>query len=327
MEIQKEKTPSYLKIFIVLILCGLSGMTCGPLMKIQMASGISPMWVAFLRQAAFVLLFCPIGFFKKQYRQEIKSLSKKSIILCGVSGLLLTAYFILWILALKYTSSFNTVTVICSQFIFIALLGFIFLKEKLGKIAIIGAVAAFIGIGLIGYSDWTAIGDWYGTAIAAGSAFMLASYWIVGRVVRREISVIPYMSIINIISGILLGILAVLIGGPLRPLSFYDVGIVLMVMLFGSVFGHLGPNWSVKYITSEVFGITQLFNPVYTFIDAALIAWIFNTPYESMQLIAVIGCVIIVLGIATYMYLKNKENLKKAKMNQNSVNISEEITG
>lgn len=313
MEIQKERMPSFLKIFIVLVLCGFSGMTCGPLMKIQMASGISPMWVAFLRQAAFVFLFCPIAFFKKQYRSEIKNLSKKSIVLCGVSGLLLTAYFILWILALKYTSSFNTVTVICSQFIFIALLGFIFLKEKLGKIAIIGAVSAFIGIGLIGYSDLNAIGDWYGTAIAAGSALMLAAYWITGRVVRREISVIPYMAIINIISGVILCVLAVLLGGPLRPLNLYDIGIVLLVMLFGSVFGHLGPNWSVKYITSEVLGITQLLNPVYTFIDAALIAWIFGTPYESLQLIAIIGCVIIVFGIATYMYLKNKENLKIMK--------------
>lgn len=304
------KKPTLPQIFLIMVVCGFLGMSCGPLMKMQMngPDGLSALWVACLRGLATWILFWPIVIGSKQKRQELKEMTKKEWSLCLLSGLLLGFYFLFWVLALKYSSSFNTVTVICVQFIFIALLGYLFFKEKISKYAILGGVAAFTGIFLIGYSDFSLSGEFIGTLIAVASAFCFAAYLTVGKSVRKHLSVVTYSAIINTVSAVFLLVLALIWGGPLRALTWGDIALILVIMVFGSGAGHVGPNWAVKFITSEILGIVQLLNPVYTYANAAIVAALFNQPAEIVPPIAIVGCAVIVLGIAAYMYLKNREN-------------------
>ena len=110
------------------------------------------------------------------------------------------------------------------------------------------------------------------------------------------------------LSAAILLVLALLFDQPLRALNWSDLGLVAITTVLGSVVGHLGPNWAARYVTSEVLGIMQLLNPVYSFLSAVIIL---GASAEPLQPIAVVGCAIIVLGIAVYMYLKNKENMRE----------------
>ena len=311
----EEKKPSIVKVFAVIIVCGFIGMSCGPLMKMQMAgeNGLGALWVACLRGIATWLLFWPWVFLDKNKRQSLKRISKKDLWLCVLSGLLLGVYFLFWVLALKYTSSFNTVTVICSQFIFIALFGFLFLKEKMDRYSVIGGVSAFVGIGFIAFSDLSSVGSITGTLVAVASALAMAAYFVVGRVVRQRMDVITYSAIINTVSAVFLLVLAFMFGGEVRPLTFWDIILIFAIMLFGSGFDHIGPNWAVKYITSETLGVMTLLNPVYTFANAAIVSSLFNQPYEKITPLALTGCIIIIAGIGAYMFLK-RQAVKRQEM-------------
>ncbi len=119
---------------------------------------------------------------KIQLQFEKKDYSK---ILLG--GLIITVHFFIQMTGLKYTSATNTGWIISVTPLVLALLSYFFLKEKIGRNAILGIVIATTGIillvskGELSKVDWlSSVGDWL--------VLLSAHTWAIYTVITRDIS-------------------------------------------------------------------------------------------------------------------------------------------
>lgn len=122
----------------------------------------------------------------KGIRFDFTPRAKRSI---ALGSLILTVHFLIQITGLKYTSATNTGWIISVSPLVMAVLAFLFLKEKIGRNTIIGIAVATIGILLLvsrgkpGNLDWlSSVGDW----LVLGSAHTWALYTVAVRDVTRS---------------------------------------------------------------------------------------------------------------------------------------------
>ncbi len=116
---------------------------------------------------------------------DFTGVSKKRLL---AGSAVLTLHFLIQITGLKYTTATNTGWIIAVTPLVMAVLSFVFLREKINRYQIGGIVIATIGIlllvsrGKIGELGWlSSVGDW----LVLGSAHTWAIYTVITRDVSR----------------------------------------------------------------------------------------------------------------------------------------------
>ena len=122
----------------------------------------------------------------KRLRFDFSPREKRSI---ALGSFILTAHFLIQITGLKYTSATNTGWIISVTPLIMAVLAFVFLKERIGRNAVFGILTATVGIlflvsrGDFGNLDWlSSVGDW----LILVSAHTWALYTVAIRDVSRS---------------------------------------------------------------------------------------------------------------------------------------------
>ena len=59
----------------------------------------------------------PVVLLKKDRREELFSTDRKTVLLCGVSGVFLALHFAIWFESLKHTSVASSTTIVCTEVI------------------------------------------------------------------------------------------------------------------------------------------------------------------------------------------------------------------
>ncbi|MEW6050040.1 MAG: DMT family transporter [Candidatus Zixiibacteriota bacterium] len=119
----------------------------------------------------------------------------------------ITTHFLIQITGIKYTSATNTGWLISVTPLVLAVLSYLFLKEKIGRNQIIGIVVATVGIvllishGDLSHIGWMkSVGDW----LVLGSAFTWAIYTVATRDISRERNPVAITFAILLPCGVLL---------------------------------------------------------------------------------------------------------------------------
>src|SRR3990170_4024514 len=165
-----EKIFSYWKPLFAVMIWGASFIAT----KIALEE-IAPLTIIFLRLIlASVLLFILAVYSKKSFAIDLKNHG-------GIFILALVAVFHLWIqvTGLQYTTAANTGWIIGTAPVFMAILGFVFYKEKITLLQFLGILVALVGLLLlIGKGDITNIGliENKGDLLVLGSAFTWGVY-------------------------------------------------------------------------------------------------------------------------------------------------------
>ncbi len=153
--------------------------------------------IAALRLMFATLLLAPLAWI--HYRDELKSLTPREIILGAISGLFLAAHFATWISSLQYTTVASSVVFVSTGPLWVALLSPMLLNERLTRAAIVGLTIAILGGTIIGLSD-VCIWDtgircpdlsqilqgraMWGNFLALIGAWTVSGYLIIGRKLR-----------------------------------------------------------------------------------------------------------------------------------------------
>jgi drug/metabolite transporter (DMT)-like permease len=160
--------------------------------KIAIAE-LTPVTLIILRLILAVILLSVIAVItKRDFAIDFKKHS-------GILLLAIIAVFHLWIqvTGLKYTTASNTGWIIGVTPVFMALLGYIFFKEKLKLINIIGIVIAFFGLLLLvskGYFSKISLISNKGDVMVLASAFTWSIYSLVNK--KITFSYPPLMTIL-----------------------------------------------------------------------------------------------------------------------------------
>lgn len=246
---------------------------------------------------AIVLLFSIALYTKKSFKVSLKNHGKIFI-------LALIAVFHLWIqiTGLKFTTASNTGWIIGTAPIFMAILGFTFLKEKLDVIKISGITIAFIGLLLlVGNGNPLSIDliQNKGDLLVLSSAFTWGVYSIVNKKISVDYS--PLMTILFLFFMMAIIILPFSIDeksiSSIVNLSFVGWISILFLGLLCSGISYVIWAYALRDMESAKVGSYLYFEPFVTVIAA----WILLS--EEITLLMMLSGLIITLGV----YLVNKE--------------------
>jgi len=256
-----------------------------------------PLIIASYRLLIASLVLWPITL--KYSGSELRQLSFQNIRLVIISGLFLALHFSLWISSLSYTSVATSVILVTSSPLFVAIASYAFFKERISWKIILGILVCFIGTAFISYGNWSiSIDSFLGGILALLGALAVSGHLLIGRKLRKTMSLLVYGSLTSSSAGLLL-LIASLIWG--YPLFGYTGNTYLMMVLLAFVpqlLGHLSLNWSLRFVSATLVTIAVLGEPVGANLLAILILDEVPKGFE------ILGSAIILIGI----YIAFREN-------------------
>ncbi|NNE35627.1 MAG: DMT family transporter [Rhodothermales bacterium] len=243
---------------------------------------------------------------------EVREFDARDVRLIIASGVLLAMHFIFWIESLYYTSVASASVLVATSPVFLAVLGFFLLGERLTGRTVLAIVAAVAGSVLIGLGDSGSAAPVQGNMLrgnmlAATAALFVSGYLLIGRVVRRRTSWITYVfCIYSVVAVIVVGI-ALASGVQLFGLSTYTYVMCGLMALGPQIAGHGSFNYAVKYIPAAMLGLLSLTEPV----GGSLVAFILFEEVPSV--LAVAGMTIVLLSVGVALRKPRSGFLRRAK--------------
>ena len=140
-------------------------------------------------------------------REEIIALTGREIVLIIVSGMFLGFHFVTWISSLYYTNVASASTLVSLSPIFLAVLGFLVLKERPRRIEIIAIIVATLGTVALGWADQSSGVDagsnpLLGNGLALSAAALVSVYILIGRYVRQRRSWLAYVAPLYVVTAL-----------------------------------------------------------------------------------------------------------------------------
>ena len=128
-----------------------------------------------------------------------RMLGRKISLMPGKAGLLVGIFYGInsctFLLAVFNTSTANVVFILAFTSMFAAILSWIFLKERPSNATLVTMLVMVLGVGLI-VQDGLESGHLFGDAMAASSAFLLASAITISRASTRDMALVPLVTAI-----------------------------------------------------------------------------------------------------------------------------------
>jgi|FLYN01.1.fsa_nt_gi drug/metabolite transporter (DMT)-like permease len=262
--------------------------------RLAQLEGVPSLFIAAARLTLAALILTPFAW--SRYAAPIRQLARGELLLAGISGLFLALHFATWILSLEYTSVLIAVVLVSTGPLWIALLETIFLKARLGSMLILGLILAIMGGVLIGLSGSNELTPRHnpalGSLLALSGAIAFAVYMVIGRKLRAQLALLPYIWLVySCAAGILLATI-VLAGTPVIGYTAAGYLWVVALGLVPQLIGHSSFNYAVKYLPATFIGIAGQLEPVMSTILAVLVL-----QEEIPQELQVWGSAAILIGV------------------------------
>jgi drug/metabolite transporter (DMT)-like permease len=247
------------------------------------------MWRTLLA-GAFLLPFVGRSEIREWKRQNLTGVA-----LMLAAGVLLGFHFIVWIESIYHTSVASATVLFTTNPLFIGLLGFLVLDERLPRPAIFAILIAVIGAALMGLGDATDQHfprSVYGNGLALASAVLFAGYLLIGRVARQVTSWLAYVFSLYVTVAITAVVYALVRQVPLTGFG-WEVYVACALMAVGpQILGHGSLNYAVRYIPAAILGLLGLVEPVL----ATFWAWMLFDEIPST--VSLTGIAIVLSGLS-----------------------------
>lgn len=266
---------------------------------VKLADAPAPI-TAFFRLFFAALMLLPFLLLKKEYRQDLLTLSKKQWELGLLSGLFLAIHYVLWFESLNYTSVASSTVIVTLQPLFSFAGGHFLFKERFSKGAIASCFVAVTGCFIIGWGDFQiSYQALFGDLLAFIAAGVITAYFFIGQSMRKRLSVIPYSILGYLGSTFFLAIYALsqhvsFINYPLQTWKYF-----LGLALIATILGQMILNWLLKWLSTSVISMSILGETIGTCILAYFVLG------EIISIRQGIGIVITLVGLAMFLFQKN----------------------
>ncbi len=251
--------------------------------------------ILFWRQLFFVLLVFILLLFT--YKKKIFLALYQSGIPGFIGGIILGLGFSAYVFAMYNTTVANTNFIIQTQVIFLALFGYIFLKEKVTSVTLASIILAISGVLLI-LGSTLSPGQMSGNIVAF---IMPISFAVLILVVRKypTIDMIP----LQLIAGVIAMLIGYIISSKIT-VSTHDLLLGFLAGFFQIGFGFILITIGARTTPSAMVGIIMLTEAVF----GPLWAWIFAN--ENPPILVILGGCIIIFAVFLQFFSK-LEKVKK----------------
>lgn len=241
------------------------------------------LWQILFWRSIFFILVVSI-FLILTYRKKVFTAFVSSGIPGLVGGLILSTGFCGYVFAMYNTTVANTNFIIQTQTIFLAIFGYLFLKEKVSKLTLVSIILAISGIILM-----------VGTSLSPGqmsgniAAFIMpVSFAILILIVRKypTVDMVP----LQLVAGIVAMIIGFLASTKIS-ISLYDIFLAFLSGTFQIGLGFIFITIGAKKTLSAMVGIIMLTEAIL----GPLWAWLFVN--ENPSFYVLIGGGIIIFAV------------------------------
>jgi drug/metabolite transporter (DMT)-like permease len=269
---------------------GLLSFAFSPIL-IRYAATVPATSIAVWRTLFAVLMLAP---FAAGRIHEIRRLEWRELRLVITGGVMLALHFLAWIESLYHTTVASASVLVALSPIFLAILGYFLLKERLGRRRTIAIAVAVAGAVLIGVGDAgqdASSSSATGNALALLAALLVSFYLLVGRVVRRQVSWLVYVFVLYSVAAATILIFAVMSGAPLLGFDMKVYGLCALMAIGPQIAGHGSFNYAIKFLSAALLGLLSLTEPIG---GSVLAYFLFD---ELPGPLALLGMVVVLVGV------------------------------
>ena len=223
---------------------------------------------------------------------ELRRLSLKDLKLAVLAGFFLALHFATWIASLDYTSVANSVVLVNTIPIWVGLVSPWVTKDRIGTATVAGILLSVIGGTIIGADDFAGGGQaLIGDLLALAGGMCAAFYLLLGRILRRKLSLLAYIAICYGSAAVFLWGAVLCLRLPVSGFSSSTWASFWGMALVAQLIGHSSYNWALKWFSTGLVAVSLLGEPI----GATVLAWfIFG---EGLTFTKVIGGGLILAAI------------------------------
>jgi drug/metabolite transporter (DMT)-like permease len=254
--------------------------------------GAPSLVIAACRLSIATLVLAPLALSRR--RAELAALTRRELGLALLSGLFLSLHFATWISSLEYTTVASSVVLVTTTPLWVALLSPFTLREPITRGQLMGMLAALAGGVVIGVSDSgdsAASNPLLGDLLALAGAMMAASYIIIGRRLRKKMTLVSYTFLVYGTAAVMLVVF--MLAGGYSPLGYPAVTYLWFVLLalIPQLLGHSSINWALGYLSAASVSTILLGEPIGSTILAVILL------HETPGAVKILGAALILAGI------------------------------
>jgi drug/metabolite transporter (DMT)-like permease len=265
--------------------------TSSILIRYAQAAGAPSLSIAAWRLALAALLLTPLALLRAG--PELRALPRRDLLLAVASGAFLAVHFASWISSLAYTSVASSVALVSTNPLWVGLASLLLFRERLGWRTLAGIGATLLGTLLIGLADLasTQPNPPLGNALALLGSATVSGYLLIGRDLRRRMSVLAYIYVVYATAAVILVAWALLAGARLLGFPPYVYLLLAGLALGPQLLGHTSFNYALSALSATFVAVAILGEPV----GSALLAFlVFGERFAPLQLA---GFLLLMLGI------------------------------
>lgn len=250
----------------------------------------NPLVIAAYRVGLATLMIAPLAVW--QARTEFRRLSAGQWGLAALSGGFLALHFATWISSLGYTSVANSVVLVNTIPIWVALLTPQLTHDRLagrmwGSVLLSVAGGVMVGLGDFALGPDALFGD----ALALVGALAASAYLLLGRRLRARLSLVAYVTVCYGSAAVLLWTVVLVWRLPLSGFSLGTWGALVGMALISQHLGHSGYNYALKFFSASVIAVILLGEPILSTV------WAYLLFDESLTWLKAGGAALILAGI------------------------------
>jgi drug/metabolite transporter (DMT)-like permease len=284
----------------------LAASTASIFIRFAQADGVSSLVIAAWRLTLASLILAPLALLR--YDAELRALNRRDLTLALLSGIFLAIHFATWISSLEYTSVASSVVLVSTAPLWVAILAPITIHERVGRPVLIGMGLALVGVTIVGISDSCSLYGFtslvcpplsefvggtafLGDLLALAGALTVAGYLLIGRSLRENMSLVPYIFVVYGMAALVLVVIVLTTGeSPFgyEPQTYFWF---LLLALIPQLLGHTSYNWALAYLPASFISVTLLGEPI----SSAILAYFILG--EVPTALMVFGAILILIGI------------------------------
>ncbi len=226
--------------------------------------------IAAYRVGLATLVLAPITWIKA--RDEIRKLSGHDLKLAAASGFFLALHFATWISSLDYTSVTNSVVLVNTNPLWVGLLTPLITKERVKATVAVSIIISVAGGVIIGAGDFTTGGKaLLGDFLALLGSICAAFYLLLGRNLRRKLSLLAYIFLCYGCAALILWLIILAFGLQIAGFQANTYVTFWAMAIITQLIGHSSYNWALKWFSATLIAISLLGEPIGSTILAYII--------------------------------------------------------
>lgn len=249
--------------------------TAAVLIKGAQNEGATSGGIAFLRLGIATICLIILSF--KSICRDVKRCKTDTILRSALAGIFLAIHFLTWIISLEYIPVSKSTFLVTTSPIWVAIIGFLVLKETITRHQFIGISIAMVSAIFIlyqeGYNILPISGEerFEGEILATLGAISIAAYLITGRTLRNKIELKTYVFLTYGFATLALAFhLLYHDQNLMQNLSTTAWFYIWCLALGPQLIGHTILNWGLRHFPANIVSMTVLAEPI----AASMLAWI-----------------------------------------------------